>query len=291
MSYTKNSLIENLKVLLQYLLPKHLVSVLAGKLAGIQTPWLKNLMIKRFAKAYKIDMSIAEEPELTFYKNFNHFFTRSIRLDTRPIDSDENSLCSPVDGAISQFGAIAKARIIQAKKRDYSVIELLGGSQSEAELFIDGQFCTIYLAPKDYHRIHMPCDGELLSMTHIPGQLFSVNPLTARNVPKLFARNERVVSLFSTSFGKIAIVAVGATIVGSIETIWAGTITPPTRNSIARKDYPNNSIRIAKGDEMGRFKLGSTVIILTQKNNWQWQEKIQLEQDLILGEKLLSISN
>ena len=280
---------DSLKIFLQYVLPKHLVSVLAGKLADVKTPWVKNNFIKRFAKAYNIDMSNAIEPELTKYACFNDFFTRAIDLNSRPINTDQRSFCSPVDGAMSQFGKITQGEIVQAKNHSYSALELLGGDQRHAELFEQGEFCTIYLAPKDYHRIHMPCDGKLTEMLHVPGQLFSVNPLTAQNVPKLFARNERVVCLFDTEFGKMAMVLVGATIVGSIETVWEGNITPPTRKQIKRWQYQEGEVSLAKGEEMGRFKLGSTVVLLMENKDWQWDESIELEKSLVLGQKLVSI--
>lgn len=280
---------DSLKIFLQYVLPKHLVSVLAGKLADVKTPWVKNNFIKRFAKAYNIDMSNAIQPELTKYACFNDFFTRAIDLNSRPINTDQRSFCSPVDGAMSQFGKIAQGEIVQAKNHSYSALELLGGDQRHAELFEQGEFCTIYLAPKDYHRIHMPCDGKLTEMLHVPGQLFSVNPLTAQNVPKLFARNERVVCLFDTEFGKMAMVLVGATIVGSIETVWEGNITPPTRKQIKRWQYQEGEVSLAKGEEMGRFKLGSTVVLLMENKDWQWDESIELEKSLVLGQKLVSI--
>jgi len=279
---------DNIKIFFQYVLPKHTISMLAGKLAEVRVFWLKNLFIKRFARAYSIDMSNAVEPELAKYVCFNDFFTRSIDLSSRPIDSDKNSFCSPVDGAMSQFGKIAAGRIIQAKNHHFSTLELLGGDIKQASIFDEGEFCTIYLAPKDYHRIHMPCDGELISMAHVPGQLFSVNPLTAQNIPKLFARNERVVSIFETVFGKMALVAVGATIVGSIETTWAGNITPPTRKKVAHWDYSEQNISLKKGDEMGRFKLGSTVVLLMENRNWQWHDSIQIKADVMLGQKLVS---
>jgi len=282
------SVLDKTKIFFQYLLPKHAVSLLAGKLADVQSIWFKNQFIQRFAKAYNIDMSIAIEPDLTQYACFNDFFTRAIDLDTRPIDTDKKSFCSPVDGAISQFGKIEAGKIIQAKQHQYSALELLGGNAQEAKYFENGEFCTIYLAPKDYHRIHMPCDGKLISMTHVPGQLFSVNPLTARNVPKLFARNERVVSLFETPFGKMALVSVGATIVGSIETVWAGSITPPSRKEVKQWQYADEAIELKKGEEMGRFKLGSTVILLMENKNWQWHDSVKLEGDVILGQRLVS---
>jgi phosphatidylserine decarboxylase len=242
------SISDKFKIFFQYILPKHSVSVLAGKLANVTTPWVKNLFITKFAKAYSIDMSNAIEPELTNYPCFNDFFTRAIDLSTRPIDDDKNSFCSPVDGAMSQFGKIESGRIIQAKDHHFSALEILGGNEQQARYFENGEFCTIYLAPKDYHRIHMPCEGRLISMAHVPGQLFSVNPLTAQNVPKLFARNERVVSLFETKFGKMALIAVGATIVGSIETVWAGNITPPSRKIVKSWSYEDQQIEMEKGE-------------------------------------------
>lgn len=280
---------DRFKIFLQYVLPKHLISVLAGKLADVKTPWVKNTFIKKFAKAYNIDMSNAVQPELTEYACFNDFFTRAINHDSRPIDSDSKSFCSPVDGAMSQFGKIKQGAIVQAKGHSYSALELLGGDSQHAELFEQGEFCTIYLAPKDYHRIHMPCNGKLLEMLHVPGQLFSVNPLTAQNVPKLFARNERVVCLFDTEFGKMAMVLVGATIVGSIETVWEGNITPPTRQQLRRWQYQEGDVELGKGEEMGRFKLGSTVVLLMENKDWQWDESIEIEKSLKLGQKLVTI--
>lgn len=282
------SVSDKIKIFFQYILPKHTISILAGQLAESRNSWIKNQFIKRFAKAYNIDMSIAIEPELENYECFNDFFTREIDLKHRPIDADDKSFCSPVDGAMSQFGHIESGRMIQAKNHNYSALEILGGDQKHAELFEQGEFCTIYLAPKDYHRIHMPCDGKLISMAHVPGQLFSVNPLTAQNVPKLFARNERVVCLFDTKFGKMAMVLVGATIVGSIETIWAGNITPPSRKDIKHWDYSDTAINLKKGIEMGRFKLGSTVILLMENQHWQWDKSVELAGDVILGQKLVS---
>ncbi len=279
---------DNIKIFFQYILPKHTISILAGKLADVRTPWFKNQFITRFAKAYNIDMSNAIEKELTNYACFNDFFTRAIDLSSRPINADSNSFCSPVDGAMSQFGAIESGRIIQAKNHSYSALELLGGDEEQAKTFENGEFCTIYLAPKDYHRIHMPCAGRLISMAHVPGQLFSVNPLTARSVPKLFARNERVVSLFDTQFGKMALVSVGATVVGSIETTWAGNITPPSRKNVKHWDYSDQEISFDKGQEMGRFKLGSTVILLMENKNWQWDDSIQLQADVVLGQRLVT---
>lgn len=279
---------EQLKIISQYLIPQHGLSIAAGKLADVKTNWIKNLFIQKFAKAYNIDMSNAVEPDLTQYACFNDFFTRAIIADSRPIDSDTNSFCSPVDGAMSQFGKIENGKIIQAKNHQYSALEILGGDVERAKPFKDGEFCTIYLAPKDYHRIHMPCDGKLTAMSHVPGKLFSVNPLTANNVPNLFARNERVVSYFDTPFGKLALISVGATIVGSIETVWAGNVTPPSRKEIRNWQYKDDEFSFKKGQEMGRFKLGSTVVLLMENKNWLWDESVSLEASLRLGQKLVT---
>jgi phosphatidylserine decarboxylase len=282
------SFIDQLKITSQYLMPQHGLSIAAGKLANVKTKWIKNTFIQKFAKAYNVDMSNAVEPDLTQYECFNDFFTRAIHPQSRPIDNCINSFCSPVDGAMSQFGKIEDGKIIQAKDHDYSALDILGGDVERAAAFKNGEFCTIYLAPKDYHRIHMPCDGNLTAMSHVPGQLFSVNPLTANNVPNLFARNERVVSYFDTEFGKLALVSVGATIVGSIETVWAGNVTPPSRKEVRTWEYEDKQHCFSKGDEMGRFKLGSTVVLLMEKANWQWDESVKLAGDLILGQKLVT---
>lgn len=282
------SVIKQLKIIAQYLIPQHNISLGAGRLADVKAPWLKNFFIKKFAKAYNVDMSNAVEPELTHYACFNDFFTRAIKPESRLIDQNIKSFCSPVDGAMSQFGKIENGRIIQAKNHHYSALDILGGDSKRAKHFENGQFCTIYLAPKDYHRIHMPCAGKLTAMVHVPGKLFSVNPLTANNVPNLFARNERVVSYFDTEFGQLALVAVGATIVGSVETVWAGTVTPPTSQTVRTWEYKDQSHSFEKGQEMGRFKLGSTVILLMENSNWQWHDSIQNEADVKLGQSLVT---
>jgi len=256
-------MLNKLKITLQYILPKHAISRLVGKLAAAEAGWLTTKLISVFINAYKINMSEAKYKNASDYKTFNDFFTRELAEGARPINKDDNCLCYPVDGAISQQGDIVEGQLIQAKGFDYSLVSLLGGKAETAEPFQGGKFSCIYLAPKDYHRIHMPMAGTLREMIYIPGELFSVNPLTANNVPNLFSRNERVVTIFDTEHGAMAMVLVGATIVASIETTWAGTITPPAGKDIFRWQYPANgvdAIRFNKGDEMGRFKLGSTVI-------------------------------
>ncbi len=282
------SFFEHLKTIPQYLIPQHGLSILAGKLADKKNHPLKNWAIKKFAEHYKIDMSIAVEPNLEAYESFNDFFTRAIRPETRPMCDDTNTMACPVDGAVSQFGAIESGRLIQAKGHDYTAQDLLGGDANLAEQFDGGQFITIYLSPRDYHRYHMPIKGELKRMIHVPGKLFSVNPLTARTVPRLFARNERVVAVFDTEWGPLAYVAVGATIVGSMEMVWSGVVTPPTRDTVCITDYNPGQVVLDKGDEVGRFRLGSTVILLLPKGDYQWDKSIQNEAATLLGQPLIS---
>lgn len=255
---------DQLKVSLQYCLPKHLVSRLVGYLAAARLGFFTTSLIKLFIKQFKVDMSEALHSDPSAYPTFNEFFTRPLKEGLRPVCDQENALIFPVDGAISQLGAIDADQIFQAKGHHYSTKALLGGDENLAAHFQDGEFMTIYLAPKDYHRIHMPMDATLERMIYVPGELFSVNPLTAQNVPGLFARNERVVAIFDTVQGKMAMVLVGATIVASIETVWAGTVTPPPGKKVRTWHYSEQNataIKFKKGDEMGRFKLGSTVVM------------------------------
>ncbi|WP_040357074.1 archaetidylserine decarboxylase [Colwellia piezophila] len=244
-------------------MPKHAISRLVGKLAAAKMGWLTTKLISLFINAYGINMDEAKLKKASDFDTFNNFFTRELEEGARQINNDENTICYPVDGAISQQGDIVDGQLIQAKGFNYSLTTLLGGDEKTAAPFQGGKFSCIYLAPKDYHRIHMPMAATLREMIYIPGELFSVNPLTAENVPDLFARNERVVAIFDTEFGELAMILVGATIVASIETTWAGTITPPAGKAIFRWQYPqggSDAITFEKGDEMGRFKLGSTVV-------------------------------
>lgn len=269
-----------LKVKLQYVLPKHLLSRLVGGLAASEAGSLTTGLIKLFIKQFNVDMSEAADPNPENYKTFNQFFTRVLRDDARPIDERENVLVHAVDGAVSQAGDIKDDLIFQAKGHDYSLTALLGGKPELATPFKNGTFATIYLSPRDYHRIHMPIDGTLTDMVYVPGDLFSVNPLTAQNVPGLFARNERVVAIFDTPVGKMAIVLVGATIVASIATVWAGTVTPPAGPNVCHWQYPTDGegvISLQKGLEMGLFKLGSTIVACFEPN------AIELE-NLVAGE-------
>ena len=256
--------LDKFKIAMQYAMPKHFISRMVGKLAAAKAGGLTTALIKLFIKQYKIDMSEAKYPDPAHYKTFNEFFTRPLKEGIRPLAEESDIIAHPVDGAISQLGDVVDGQIIQAKGHDYSLQALLGGKEEDTAPFLGGKFATIYLAPKDYHRIHMPVDGTLSKMIYVPGDLFSVNPLTAQNVPNLFARNERVVAIFETEIGPLAMVLVGATIVASIETIWAGTVTPPAGKDVLSWNYPttgDNAITLKKGEEMGRFKLGSTVIL------------------------------
>jgi phosphatidylserine decarboxylase len=254
------------KVRVQYILPKHLLSRIVGWLAAAEAGFITQFLIKIFVKAFKVDMSEAKHSDPSYYKTFNAFFTRELKDDIRPIEDNDKQLCHSVDGRVSQFGKIIGDDIFQAKGHNYSLTTLLGGKPELASVFKGGDFATIYLSPKDYHRIHMPIDGKLSDMLHVPGELFSVNPLTAANVPGLFARNERVVTIFDTPVGKVAIVLVGATIVASIETVWAGNITPPAGKTVQHWQYEEQDISLEKGDEMGRFKLGSTIVVCFEKD-------------------------
>jgi phosphatidylserine decarboxylase len=256
-------LFDSIKIAFQYITPKHLISRIVGKLAAAEAGGLTTALIKLFIKQYKVNMAEAERENPADYASFNEFFTRPLKGDARVICPNEQDLAMPVDGAMSQSGDIKHDSIFQAKGHDYSLTTLLGGKPELAAPFKNGKFATVYLAPKDYHRIHMPMDGQLTDMVYVPGDLFSVNPLTARRVPGLFARNERVVAIFNTPKGKMAMVLVGATIVASIETVWAGTVSPPVGKNVVHWQYPSEgeeAVFLKKGDELGRFKLGSTIV-------------------------------
>ncbi|MEZ8141523.1 phosphatidylserine decarboxylase [Enterovibrio norvegicus FF-33] len=283
----------DLKIGLQYCMPKHLLTRLVGKLAAAKAGFLTTAVIKWFVRQYKVEMSEAKNPDPASYPTFNDFFVRELKEDARPLNDDADVISHPADACVSQAGPIEKGRLIQAKGHTFDACELLGGDAQLAQEFADGDFATLYLSPRDYHRVHMPCDGTLRQMIYVPGDLFSVNPLTAENVPNLFARNERVVCIFDTAFGPLAQVLVGATIVGSIETVWAGTITPPTGQSIRRWDYPaqgDQSITLKKGEEMGRFKLGSTVINLFPKDVMTFDESIVAGKPTLMGEAYARLS-
>jgi phosphatidylserine decarboxylase len=256
---------DRLAVLPQYLIPKQALTALAGQLASKEAGSLTTSAIRWFVGRYGVNMAEAANPDIASYKSFNEFFTRPLQEGARPLA--EADFISPVDGAISQFGAIARDQIFQAKGHSYSTTALVGGDRELAAQFENGSFATLYLSPRDYHRIHMPCAGKLTRMIYVPGALFSVNPTTARGVPGLFARNERVVCVFESAFGPFVLVLVGATIVGSMATVWHGVVNPPRSGVLREWRYDGNAtVSLQKGDEMGRFLLGSTVVMLFPKD-------------------------
>jgi phosphatidylserine decarboxylase len=262
-------MIDFFKTFWQYLVPQHFLSSVMHWLMNRETPWFKDFVIQRLVSFYDVNLAEAERTQIEEYKSVNDFFTRSLAADARPINNHPLSIVSPADGKISQSGKLKHHQIIQAKGNDYSVDALLGGDISLAKSFYDGDFAVVYLSPKDYHRIHMPMDGKLLSMMYVPGDLFAVNPATVRMVPDLFARNERLIISFETTAGPMVMVMVGAIFVGSMETIWQGKITPDYGTSLKYWNYEEESHFFHKGDEVGRFHMGSTVILLLPKDSSQ----------------------
>ena len=275
---------DRLSVLLQYLYPKHAMTAFAGKVANAKAGRITTAIIRWFVGRYNVNMGEAAEPDIARYPTFNAFFTRALRPGMRPL-ADADFIC-PVDGSISQFGAIDDDRIIQAKNHDYSTVALVGGDRDLAAHFQHGSFATLYLSPKDYHRVHMPCAGRLTRMIFVPGALFSVNPVTARGVPELFARNERVVCVFETEHGPFVLVLVGATIVGSIETVWYGVVNPPGAREVKEWQYRPQDWKFGKGDEMGRFALGSTIVLLFPKERLRFNPEWAPERTVRLGEMM-----
>lgn len=260
-----------LKAWPQHLLPGHLVTRLVYPLVRVRTPAVKDRLIRWFTEIYDVDLSEAEETDPTAYPDFNTFFTRALRPGARPMEEAEDAVACPVDGTVSQAGPIRADRLFQAKGHEYDLATLLGGCEERAAPFNGGSFATVYLSPRDYHRIHMPLGGRLTEMVHVPGRLYSVSPATTRVIPGLFARNERVVCLFETAAGPMALVLVGATIVGGIETVWAGPVTPPAARIVTRRRYPDDEApRLERGGEMGRFNVGSTVIVLFGPEAVEW---------------------
>ncbi len=283
---------DNFKLAFQYALPKHGVSKLVGYLAKAKLGFVTTFFVKSFIKAYDINMDEAKHSDPKHFDTFNEFFTRELAPGVRTIVDGEHEVAHPVDGAVSQAGTIETDKLVQAKNHYYTTLELLGGYEDLSAKFVDGDFACIYLAPSDYHRLHMPVDGTLTDMVYVPGDAFSVNPLTAQNVPNLFARNERVVAMFDTKIGPMAMVLVGATIVRSIETVWAGEITPPRGKDVTRWDYPSEgekSVHLKKGEEMGRFKLGSTVVCLFGKDAIEFTADIKAGATTRLGELFATV--
>lgn len=269
---------------LQKFMPQHALSRFAGWMANSTLPWLKNRLISYFVHRYPVNMTEALESNPYAYSSFNDFFTRALKPQARPIASGHENFVSPADGYVSQFGSISAGKVIQAKNHFCTVKQLLSSLSQDADIFQEGAFLTVYLAPHNYHRVHMPCDGELIEMIHVPGHLFSVNMKTAASVSELFAQNERMIAIFKTPFGKMALVLIGAMIVGSIETAWTGTL-PPAEKDNPKKWIYDNTIRFKKGEEMGRFKLGSTVIVLLEKNKITW-EGLDLLMPVQMGQTL-----
>lgn len=283
-----NKFTRSLFIATQYVIPKQAVSKLFGILASANMGDFTTWIIKKFIKKNNIDMSIVADPDLSHYKTFNDFFARAINPESRPIAPDEDAVASPVDGTVSQLGAVTLGRIIQAKGMDYSLRTLLGGDQEISAPFKDGSFVTIYLSPRDYHRVHMPYSGRLLKTVFIPGTLYSVNPVVVSHVDELFTKNERLVCIFETNHGRMAVVFVGATIVGSIETVWGG-IEAPTKNSkreVKVTSYEDQNLIYQKGDEIGRFLFGSTVICCFEKGKIEFDSTLMPENTTLMGQQI-----
>jgi phosphatidylserine decarboxylase len=275
-----------LKVLPQYVLPQHTLSKLMSYVTHSENKVVKNWCINTVIKHYGVNMAEALEESPEVFKSFNHFFTRELKPEIRPLTTEKNAIACPADGSVSQAGNITGGNIFQAKGMSFTAVDLLGGDAERAKPFEDGTFATIYLSPKDYHRLHMPLTGTLKEMVHIPGKLFSVNTVTTRSVPGLFARNERVAAIFDTEAGPMALVLVGAIFVSSIETVWHGVVTPPTVPSVGTWYYDHKPITLKKGDEMGRFNMGSTIIVLFGKDKAQWESEFKADQLVNLGEMI-----
>ncbi len=289
MAKKKNpSLRDFLRTCPQYLLPHHFLSRLIYFATRLQwRPW-KNVMISSFIRLYGIDMESAAESDYRNYPSFNHFFTRRLKNAARPVASEAGTIASPVDGTISQIGSINDGDIIQAKGRYFNLEELLAGDRAITEPFRNGSFATLYLSPRDYHRIHMPMDGLLTQMIYVPGRLFAVNPPATRCIGGLFSRNERIINLFETEAGSMALINIGALFVGSMETVWAGQVTPAGVRQITRHDYSSGdkTVHLRKGREMGRFNMGSTVVLLFEPGRIEWSAAAQPEATVQMGQKL-----
>jgi len=270
-------------VALQRVLPQHTLSRLGSLLAEAKTPWLKNLLIKQFIQTYNINMDEAISNNLDDYEHFNAFFTRALKEQIRPIDQNETAIVCPADGTVSQLGPIETGNIFQAKGKSFSTASLLGAHDEDSQRFLDGNFITIYLSPRDYHRVHMPVTGELIYSRYIPGKLFSVNSTTTQYVDGLFAKNERLVCLFDTAIGRCAVILVGAMMVAGIESVWHGHYQPGT---VITNHFKPGEITLQKGEEMGRFKFGSTVIMMFEPEKSSWSEHYKPGTQTQLGELL-----
>jgi len=277
---------DTLTTLPQYLLPQHTLSRLMSRLTHSENVAWKNFFIRQIVRHYGVNLDEALDPNIEAYQSFNRFFTRELKPGIRPLTSEQNAIACPADGAVSQAGSISGGTIFQAKGKNFTAIDLLGGNAERAVPFQEGVFATIYLSPKDYHRLHMPLTGTLREMVHIPGCLFSVNTATANVVPGLFARNERVAAIFDTEAGPMALVLVGAIFVSSIETVWHGVVTPPTVNSVQTWRYDNDAPVLQIGEEMGRFNMGSTIIVLFGKDRAVWRDGLTAGEPVKLGEMI-----
>ena len=282
------SWLDKLRVLPQYFIPQHFISSLVYRITRCETPWFKNILIKLFISVFDVDMNLANNPDPESYSSFNTFFTRELSPEARPLSLDEHTILCPVDGAVSQVGNIQNDTIIQAKGKSYTLKDLLVEDEL-ANMFTAGTFATLYLSPKDYHRIHMPLSGKLSRMIYVPGKLFAVNSHTVRVVDSVFARNERVINIFNTDAGPMAMVMVGALNVGSMETVWAGQITPAKDRIINDTKYSDSDVRLAQGQEMCRFNMGSTVILLFPNDVMQWSSEIAANKGIVMGESIGSI--
>ncbi len=281
------SIKDRLFALIQVCLPQHFLSGIMYRITRIEIQWFKNFIIKKIIDIYNVDMSEAQNDDIQHFKSFNHFFTRPLKTAVRPVAEGTHNIISPVDGTVSEVGKINNDQIFQAKGKTYSLEALLGGSPERAEFYRNGYFATLYLSPRDYHRIHMPLSGRLREMVHVPGRLFSVSPSTTRSVSSLFARNERVIAGFSTDAGAMAMILVGAIFVSSMETVWAGTITPPRGKNLRQWSYDaQQPVHLNRAEEMGRFNMGSTVILLFSENSIEWNKNIVAGKKVQFGEKI-----
>jgi phosphatidylserine decarboxylase len=287
---TKFTYWQRAKVAFQYIMPQLYLTQLAGWFAQQKWGAVTHFVIKAFAKKYNVDMSEAKKENFSDYESFNQFFIRELKDDARKINENPTALCLPADGRVSQIGHIDDERLLQAKGHFFSLSDLLAGDEELVNTFKNGEFATIYLSPRDYHRVHMPCDATLRKMIYVPGDLFSVNPFLAEHVPNLFARNERVICVFDTAFGPMVQILVGATITASMSTVWAGVINPPRTGEIKVWTYQeDNAIKLTKGQEMGAFQLGSTVINLFPANSVTLAEHLEVDVPVRMGEILATM--
>ena len=284
---------DRFRVAPQYALPHHLLSALMHAATRVRLTAWKDWQIRWFIRRYGVDMTLARQPEPTRYTHFNEFFTRDLRSGARPVCEGEQRVACPADGVLSEFGPVEGDSLLQAKGRLFSLTRLLGGDPARAEAFRGASFATVYLSPRDYHRVHMPLSGRLRTMVHVPGRLFSVNPVSARVVPGLFARNERVVSLFDTDRGPLAVVLVGAVFVGNIEQVWCGRVAPSPAGALRVVDYPasgTGAVTLAKGEEMGRFNMGSTVIVVLPPGEILWGDALAAGEPVAMGQELAAFA-